>query len=366
MRGVQRGGPYSRSREVDDSIVRARQTVAAFVGAGHASEIAFGMNATSFIRTISLGIGDTLATRPEIVVTDLDHEANVAPWLALQARGATIRWWHVRADGRLYPEDLHDVLSERTRVVACTLAANATGSIVDIGEVSRRAKQVGAEVFVDAVHYAPHGPLDVVALGCDYLVCSGYKIFAPHMGFAWCRTESIARVPTFREEFIPDEMPGKLEAGTFVYENVAGMDAAISYLEDIGRAPMTTGPARSRRATLVAAMEAIAGYERGLSASLLNAIEQVPGARVHGVTDRAKLHERVPTVCFTIEGVASTTIAETLAAMDIGLRSGHMYSPRVMVRLGLMPTGAVRASLAHYNTEDEIERFGEALQQLKK
>ena len=159
-------------------------------------------------------------------VADLDHEANISVWLALESVGAKVVWWRVRDDGRLHPEDLDKLLSPRTRIVACTLASNAIGSIVDVAEVSRRAHAAGAEVFVDAVHYGAHGPIDVQAFDCDYLVCSGYKIFAPHMGFLWGRMELLQKLPTFREEFIPNEPPVKIEAGTFVYENVAGMESS--------------------------------------------------------------------------------------------------------------------------------------------
>jgi len=349
-RNVQRGGPYRHSREVDAMIARARTRVAAFVNARGADEIAFGLNATSFIRAISLAVGQTLASRPEVVVSDLDHEANVATWLALERFGARIVWWRVRdSDRRLHPADLDAVLGERTRLVACTVASNATGTIVDVADVGRRAHAVGAEVFLDAVHYAPHGAIDVQAIDCDYLVCSGYKIFAPHMGFAWCRREAINRLPTFREDFIPDVTPDKLEAGTYAYENVAGMEAAIAYLEQLGSG------------SVGAAMAAVAGYERMLSSGMLDALQGVRGVTVHGVTDRSRLDERVPTLSFTVDGVDSSVVADGLAARDVGVRSGHMYSPRLMARLGLMPGGAVRASLVHYNTLDEVERFRAAL-----
>jgi len=360
-RNVQRGGPYRQSREVDAMIDRARASVGDFVNARDPSEIAFGLNATSFMRAISIAVGQTLGTRTDIVVTDLDHESNVATWLALERAGASIVWWRVRDDGRLYAADLEGALTERTRLVACTVAANATGSIVDVADVARRAHRVGAEVFLDAVHYAPHGPIDVQAWDCDYLVCSGYKIFAPHMGFAWCRREAIDRLPTFREDFIPDAMPFKLEAGTFVYENVAGMDAAIGYLEELGRGQAPAGEAATRREHLVRAMEAIAEHERDLSAAVLDAIGGVPGATIHGVTARGRLDERVPTFCFTIAGADPASIADRLADAGVAVRSGHMYSPRVMQRLGLMPAGAVRASLVHYNTREEVTRFGDVL-----
>jgi cysteine desulfurase family protein (TIGR01976 family) len=367
MRNVQRGGPYRQSREVDAMIARARQSVAAFVNASGADEIAFGLNATSFIRSISLAVGQTLDARNEIVVSDLDHESNIATWLALQRAGARIVWWHARAgrDGaRLYPEDLEPLLSKRTRIVACTVATNATGTLVDVAGVARRAHAAGAEVFLDAVHYAPHGPIDVRAFDCDFLVSSGYKVFAPHMGFAWCRREAINRLPTFREDFIPDVTPDKLEAGTYVYENVAGMEAAITYLEGLGQTEAGQPGSRNRTAAIHAAMASIAVYERTLSAALLDEVEAVPGLRVHGITDRLRLHERVPTLCFSVAGFDPSVLADAMAARGFGIRSGHMYSPRLMARMGLPPAGAVRASLVHYNTATEIARFGAALREI--
>lgn len=357
-RNVQRGGVYRQSQEVDAMLTRARGAVAAFVNARAPSEIAFGLNATSFIRSISLAVGQTLADRPEIVVSDLDHEANVATWLALERVGAAITWWKVRDDGRLHAADLEPLLSRRTRLVACTVASNAIGTRVDVPAVARMAHGVGAEVFLDAVHFGPHGPIDVQAFDCDYLVCSGYKIFSPHMGFAWCRTEAINRLPTFREDFIPDVTPDKLEAGTYVYENVAGMEAVVNYLERLGH-QVGASPEMSRPAVLRTAMDAIAAYERTLSKALVEAVLSVEGAVVHGVSDVMRVADRVPTVSFTVAGVPSSAIALELAARGVGVRSGHMYSPRLMNRLGLMPDGLVRVSLVHYNTLDEVARFRE-------
>ena len=357
-RNVQRGGPYRRSQEVDATIARARASVADLVNASSPDEIAFGLNATSFIRAISLAIGQTLDERREIVVSDLDHEANVATWLALAANGARIVWWRVRADGRLHVEDLEPLVTRSTRLVACTMASNATGTRVDVAGAAARTHAVGAELFVDAVHYAPHGPVDVQAFGCDYLVCSGYKIFAPHMGFAWCRPAAIGRLPTFREEFIPDRMPDKLECGTYAYENVAGMDAAIEYLADLGR--RTGGPSLARRDAVRVAMEAIARYETTLCAAMLDALAGVPGATVYGVTDSAQLNLRVPTIAFSIDGLGAADVARELDAHGVGVRHGHMYAPRLMQRIGA-PDGVVRASLVHYNTVAEIERFREAV-----
>jgi cysteine desulfurase family protein (TIGR01976 family) len=361
-RNVQRGGRYRQSQEVDQAIAQARESVALLVNARHSDEISFGMNATSFMRLISIAIGQSLQDRREIIVTDLDHEANIAVWLALEREGAKIVWWHFRDDGRLHPEDLDELLSPRTRIVACTLASNALGSILNIADVSRRAHAAGAEVFVDAVHYGPHGPIDVQAFDCDYLVCSGYKIFSPHMGFLWGRLETLNALPTFREDFVPDTTPAKLEIGTYIYENVAGMDAAVRYLEDVGR--RIHPAAASRRAALVVATEGIRDYEAQLSQAMLDVLAQA-NATVYGITAKEHISHRTPTLCFNLPGISPAKVTEELAEQNIGVRDGHMYSPRLMKRLGLTKeSGAVRASLVHYNTLEEVHRFGSALAEL--
>jgi cysteine desulfurase family protein (TIGR01976 family) len=363
-RNVQRGGRYRQSQEVDATIARARESVALLVNARHPDEISFGMNATSFMRLISIAIGQSLKERREIIVTDLDHEANIAVWLALEREGAKIVWWNFREDGRLHPEDLEKLLSPRTRILACTLASNAIGSVLDVAEVSRRAHAAGAEVFIDAVHYGPHGPLDVQAFDCDYLVCSGYKIFSPHMGFLWGRRETLNALPTFREDFVPDTTPAKLEIGTYIYENVAGMDAAVRYLEELGR--VVSPAATSRRAALVAAMDCIRDYEAQLSRAMLDALSSVK-ATVYGITAREQVSLRTPTLCFNLPGISPAKVTEALAQQNIGVRDGHMYSPRLMKRLGLTKeSGAVRASLVHYNTLEEVEKFKTALATIAK
>jgi len=364
---VQRGGRYEKSREVDAMISRARESVATFLNAREPNEVAFGMNATSFIRLVSLAIAQTLHERDEIIVTDMDHEANVATWLALERDGAKFRWWKMREDGNLHAEDLWPLVSARTRLVACAVASNATGSIVDVTAAARFAHDAGAEIFLDCVHYAPHGPIDVQDWDCDYLVCSGYKIFSPHMGFLWGRRSLLDKLPTFRESFIPDEPPVKIEAGTFIYENVAGMDAAISYLEAVGEHFAADSPApRSRRENLERAMSAIREYEETLSLELLRALHQC-GATIYGVREKDRVGERVPTFCFNLGRMSPAVVTEELAQSGIGARDGHMYSPRLMRRLGLNPeTGAVRASLVHYNSIEEIRRFADVLLDISK
>lgn len=361
---VQRGGRYPQSLAVDATIARSRASVAALVNARRPEEIAFGLNATSFVRLISLAIGQTLGTRNEIIVTDLDHEANIATWLALERTGAKFRWWRMRADGCLHVADLMPLLSPRTRLLACTLTSNALGSITTARAAADLVHAAGAEIFLDSVHYGPHGPIDVQALDCDYLVCSGYKIFAPHMGFLWGRYELLEALPTFREEFIPDMPPGKIEAGTFAFENVAGMDAAVNYLARTGR--MLAGrpgvpDADSMRADVEFAMRAIQIYEQTLSLELARTLKDC-GAQIYGIEEPSRVSERVPTFLFNMPGQAPQVVTETAARAQIGIRDGHMYSPRLMDRLGLSrDSGAVRVSLVHYNTIAEIQRLGNVL-----
>jgi cysteine desulfurase family protein (TIGR01976 family) len=361
---VQRGGRYAKSMEVDATIASARESVAALINAQHPKEVAFGMNATSFLRLLSLAIGRTLGTRNEIVITDLDHEANIATWLQLEREGVKIVWWKMRGDSNLHVEDLAPLLSAKTRLVACTVASNALGSLVDVAAVARLAHTAGAEVALDCVHYSPHAVIDVQAFECDYLVCSGYKVFAPHMGFMWGRLELLQELPTFREDFIPDAPPSKIEAGTFIYENVAGMAAAVTYLEALGTRLVEeeegTTPA-SRRDSIVRAMTAIRSYEATLSAEMLRVLKSV-GATVYGIDDSARINERVPTLCFNLPNIAPAHVTEVMSSHGIGIRDGHMYTPRLMHHLGIpQEFGVLRASLLHYNTVEEIQEFGKVL-----
>jgi selenocysteine lyase/cysteine desulfurase len=208
----------------------------------------------------------------------------------------------------------------------------------------------------------------VQAFDCDYLVCSGYKIFSPHMGFLWGRRQLLEKLPTFREDFIPDEPPGKIEAGTFIYENVAGMDSAVRYLETLGRSFSgndASGKSASRRSALERAFGAIRAYEESLSLEMFRVLND-SGAVVYGIADKSRIGERVPTLCFNLPNVSPARVTEELARRNIGVRDGHMYSPRLMNRLGLRPeSGAVRASLVHYNTLEEVRRFGSALSEIK-
>lgn len=353
---VQRMAKYRHSQGVDRNLDEARESVALLVNAYRPEEISFGLNATSFIRLVSLGIAKMLGERDEIIITDMDHDANIATWTALEADGAKIVWWRMREDGTLNPEDLAPLLNDRTRLVACTVTAHSIGTIVDVAAVGRLAHAAGAEVFLDCVHYGPHGLIDVQAWQCDYLVCSGYKNFSPHMGFLWGRYDALCRLPTFKEDFIPDVPPYKIEVGTFTYENVAGMNAAIHYLEALGRR-FLPGEGHSRRDALAAAMAAIRDYETGLSREMIGVLKK-HGAVIYGISDEGRLDQRVPTICFNLPGITPQQFAEAMGKAGVGLRDGHMFAPRLMKRLGLsMATGAIRVSLVHYNKSEEIQRF---------
>lgn len=357
---VQRMAKYEHSQGVDRNLDEARKTVGLLVNAYRPEEISFDLNATSFIRLVSLGVAKMLQTRNEIVVTDMDHDANIATWMALEADGAKIVWWHMRDDGTLHPDDLKPLLNENTRLVACTVTAHSIGTIVDVKAVGELAHAAGAEVFLDCVHYGPHGLIDVQDWNCDYLVCSGYKNFSPHMGFLWGRYDALVRLPTFKEDFIPDVPPYKIEVGTFTYENVAGMNAAVKYLETLGRRFLPVGD-HSRRAALVAAMGAIRAYETTLSRELLAVLKR-HGAIIYGISDETKVDGRVPTICFNIPGITPQQIAKEMGEARIGLRDGHMFAPRLMKRLGLtLEQGALRISMVHYNKIEEAARFDQVL-----
>jgi cysteine desulfurase family protein (TIGR01976 family) len=357
---VQRMAKYQHSQGVDRNLDEGRESVGLLVNAYRPEEISFGLNATSFIRLVSLGIAKMLKERNEIVVTDMDHDANIATWLALEADGAKIVWWRMREDGTLHTEDLKPLVNDKTRLVACTVTAHSIGTIVDVKTVGEIAHAAGAEVFLDCVHYGPHGLIDVQDWKCDYLVCSGYKNFSPHMGFLWGRYDALVKLPTFKEDFIPDVPPYKIEVGTFTYENVAGMNAAVKYLEALGRRFLPAGE-HSRRDALVAAMGAIREYEMTLSRELLSILKR-HGAVIYGISDEDKVAGRVPTICFNIPGITPQDIAKEMGEARIGLRDGHMFAPRLMKRLGLtMEQGALRISMVHYNKVEEAARFDKVL-----
>jgi cysteine desulfurase family protein (TIGR01976 family) len=376
QRNVQRGGRYARSRAVDATIGAARRRLAAFLNAPSPDEIFFGANSTSVMRTVAEAIRPTLRPGDRVVVTELDHEANVGPWLRLERTGVEPRWWKVRggAEAWLDLEDLEAILREGgVRIVALPLASNTSGRIVDVAAAARLAHDHGARVFVDAVHFAPHGPIDVQALGADFLAFSGYKIFGPHVGFLWGRGEILNALEPARESFIPATAPYAYEAGTQNFEAMAGMSAAMHYLATAEAAPPSApnvesiddAGAAALGAALRRSMGRIRAYEMGLAARLLEVVAAVPRVSILGDFDPARVAERVPTVSFGIAGRTPAAIVDFLASEGIQSREGHMYAPRLLRAAGFDPdAGVARVSLCHYNTEEEIARIAQALRAL--
>lgn len=357
-------GAFPTSRRVDAEIMEARQAAADLVGASP-EEIVFGPNMTTLTFQISRAIGRRLRPGDEIVVTRLDHDANVVPWLALEEQGAVIRWvdFHVE-DGTLDLEGLARVLSERTRVVAVGYASNALGTVNPVRRIVEMAHAVGAWVYVDAVHAAPHLFIDVRELGCDFLVCSAYKFFGPHVGFLYGRMERLRALQPYKVRPAPDHPPEAFETGTQNHEGLAGLIAAVEYLADIGRR-FGTPADPSRRAAIRAAMEKIREHERDLCARLLEGLEELPGVMVYGIRSMARWAERVPTVSFRISGRHPREVAEALGREGIYVWDGNFYAQGVTERLGLEGQGGlVRVGALHYNTLEEIDRLLEALRRL--
>ena len=355
------GGPFPTSQASDAMADEAHAAVADFLGAASPDEIKFGANMTTLTLHIGRSIGATLRPGDEIVVTTLDHEANVSTWEAMaQDRGLTVRKVDVQlADLTLDLEDLESKLNERTKLVAVGYASNAVGTINPVSEIVARAHEVGALTYVDAVAYAPHGPIDVQALGTDFLVCSAYKWFGPHLGALYGRADVLDRLPAFKVRPAHD----RFETGTANYEGIAGTLAATDYLRDVGRAygnvtdAAGARDASERRRELVAGMAAIAAYEQALIARLIGGLRMLPGITIHGITDPARGHERVPTVSISIDGVAPRAASEALAGDGIFAWDGDFYATGLIERIGRAATGGVlRLGLVHYNTADEVDR----------
>lgn len=350
------GGAFATSVRTDALLDEARRAMADFLGAGDAAEVAFGANMTTLTQSFARAFARTLEPGDEIVTTRLEHDANVAPWLALSRDcDVSIRFVDIRTDdATLDLASLAEQLGPRTRLVAVGLASNAFGTINDVDRVSAMAREAGALSFVDAVHYGPHGRIDVGALGCDVLVCSAYKFFGPHVGVLWGRREVLDRIPAYHLRTVADALPDKFEVGTLNHEGIAGTLGALEYLELLG-------DGGDRRARFDVALGRIAAYERGLSAALLDVFERHGSVRVYGIRDRERLAERVPTFAITVAGLAAREVAVRLAEAGVNAWSGNYYALEPMTRLGLEPDGAVRISLVHYNTLDEVDRLDAVL-----
>jgi len=364
-------GNFHTSRLTDQTIHRARQAMADMVGAD-AGEIVFGPNMTSLTFQISRAIGRTLQPGDELAVTRMDHDANIAPWLLLaRDHNLTVRWVDFDAEsGLLNMDQMAAQISSRTKLVACVYASNALGTINDVKRVVEMAHAVGALAYIDAVQYAPHGPLDVRDLDCDFLTCSAYKFFGPHVGVLYGKREHLDQLPAYKVRPASDEAPDRWETGTKNHEGLAGVAAAVEYLAWVGEqfgaglAVDLAGITEQRR-QIVEGMLAIKRYEQNLSARLIEGISAIPGTFIAGVTDLSLLDQRVPTVIFRLAGKQPEAVAAALGDAGIYVWDGNYYALSVMETLGYEGQGGmVRVGAAHYNTLEEVEQFLDVLEQI--
>jgi cysteine desulfurase family protein (TIGR01976 family) len=349
-------GAFATSSRADEVTAAAHKAMANLLGCD-ANEIIFGANMTTLTFMLSRALARELAPGDEIVVTRLDHDANVSPWTALEERGCVIRWVDIHPeDCTLDMEDLRRKVTPRTRIVAAGYASNSVGTINDVGEIVKLAHSMGALAYIDAVHYAPHGPVDVHSLGCDFLVCSPYKFFAPHSGVLYGKREHLERLRPYKVRPATNRLPGRWETGTQNHEAMAGVAAAVDYLAELGRrhAPEVQG----RRAAILAAYDAIHKYEHGLLAHLVPALLQIPGLTFYGIKEPERFHLRVPTVAIRIEGHTPRELAIYLGERGIFTWDGNYYALNLSERLGVETQGGMlRIGLAHYNTMEEIQRL---------
>lgn len=358
-------GAFLTSERTDEIYAGAHAAMADFFNCDP-DEVVFGANMTTLTFALSRAIGRELKSGDELLVTQLDHDANISPWVALEERGAKVRTADVKlADCTLDMFDLQAKVRRNTRLVAVGYAANAVGTINDVAEAVRLAHGVGALAFIDAVHFAPHGLIDVRALDCDFLACSSYKFFGPHMGVMYAKREHLQRLRPYKLRACSEELPDRWESGTQNHEGMAGVIAAVEYLAEIGRhhAPQ----ARTRRQALAAAYEVIKQYERELGDRLIAGLLEIPGLTFYGIKDPAKFHQRTPTVAVRMEGYTPRELAARLGERGIFTWDGNYYAVDLAERLGVQQSGGMlRIGLAHYNTVEEVDRLLSELRSLVK
>lgn len=353
------GGAFTTSRLAQDRVDEAHAAAADFVNAADRDEVFFGQNMTTITFALSRSIARELSPGDEIVLSRMDHDANISPWLEIAAeRGAVVKW--IDLDPSTFELDLSGLdtlITPRTRVVAVGYASNLTGTINDVKTITRAARKVGALVFIDAVQFAPHGVIDVQDIGCDALVCSAYKFFGPHYGLAWVRRELQERLHAYKVRPAPEELPDRFVTGTANREELAGVMGAIDYYAWVGE---TFGQpeAPTRRARIVAGVRAMSDYDLALVQRLIAGLQAVPGLTILGITDPAAFERRVPTVSFRLAGHTTAEVAQYLADQGIYVWDGHNYAIEPCQRLGILEDGGVvRVGLTHYNTMAEVERL---------
>ncbi len=364
-------GAFSTARRTDATMADARAALADFLNAASPNEIVFGPNMTSLTFNISRALGRTLNAGDEIVVTHLDHDADIAPWLALQERGAVCKWVNIHPeDCTLDLAEFEKQLSSKTRIVAVGGASNAVGTINDLETIIPMAHAAGARVFVDAVHLAPHVPIDVQSLNCDLLACSVYKFYGPHLGVLYGKHELLDQLPAYKVRPAGNQPPDKFETGTQNHEGIAGAKAAVQYLAGLakyGEAFEASYKSLSgRRLQLKMALSAIKAHEKELFIRLMAGLSAIPGIHIYGIADPKRFDQRTPTVAFTLDGLTPREVAERLGREEIYVWDGNYYALAVMERLGLEGHGgAVRVGLGHYNTAEEVERFLRVMGRIK-
>jgi cysteine desulfurase family protein (TIGR01976 family) len=353
-------GAFETSRRNDAMIAATRAKMADFFNC-YPSEVVFGQNMTTITFALARAIARELQASDEIVVTTLDHDANVAPWRALEEKGVVIRQVDIREeDCTLDLKDLKRKITAKTKLVAVGYASNMVGTINPIAEITKLARAVGALMFVDAVHYAPHGLIDVTALDCDFLVCSPYKFFGPHMGTLYGKREHLQRFKPYKVRPATDAIPDCWETGTQVQELIAGIGAAVDYLAELGR--HCDSAAKNRREALQAAYRATVAYERTLLTKLLEGLRAIPGVKVYGITDPKRFGERCATISLRMGEHHPTQVAKVLGDRGIFTWDGNFYAMNLSERLGVESRGGVlRIGLVHYNTVDEVDRLLAAL-----
>ena len=353
-------GSFLTSQRSDEMVANTREAMADFF---HCApyEVVFGANMTTLTFALSRAIGRELKQGDEILLTTLDHDANFSPWKALEERGVVIQVADIREeDCTLDLENLKSKLSDRTRLVAVGYASNAVGTINPVGEITRLAHSVGAMTLIDAVHYAPHGLTDVKELDCDFLVCSPYKFFGPHMGTLYGKRDHLERFQPYKVRPSSDEIPDRWETGTIAHELIAGIGAAVEYIADVGRHNNPT--ANTRREALAAAYRATVAYERRLIAKLIEGLQTIPSVRIYGIVDPKRIEERCSTLSLRIGDHAPAKIAEFLAEQGIFTWNGNYYALNLTERLQVEQKGGMlRIGLVHYNTLEEVERLLSAL-----
>ena len=358
------GGRFAASRHSDAVWQAAHEAMADFVNATNWREIVIGPNMTTLAFQMSRVIGKTLSPGDEIIVTRMDHEGDISPWLMMaEEHGLVVRWLPFDTESwRIEPEALAAILSDKTRFMALNYASNMTGSINDVARLAGMAREAGALVWVDAVQLAPHHLPDVQALNCDFLACSSYKFFGPHLGIMWGREAVLRALPPHRVRCQSDDIPDRFCTGTPQTELLAGLSATVDYLAWAGE---QTGHSGSRRDLMLGAYEAFNAHEAGLTRRLVAGLAALPGVKVMGITNPNLFAHRVPTISFTHETISTHRFADELAAQDINVWSGHNYAYEPARLLGLdEDEGVVRIGLAHYNTESEVERVLDAVARL--